>query len=73
MYEPYLCNSCHDLMQKAINFNYVAIMYAINIMRNYNLKKVDFYKFLILKISGRMSTYYQEKQRESIKSSKRIL
>ena len=36
---------CHDLMQKAINFNYVAIMiavaimYAINIMRNYNLKK----------------------------------
>ena len=39
MYEPYLCNSCHDLMQKAINFNYVAIMYVINIMRNYNLKK----------------------------------
>ena len=20
-YEPYLCNGCHDLMQKAINFN----------------------------------------------------
>ena len=25
-YEPYLCNGCHDLMQKAINFNDVAIV-----------------------------------------------
>ena len=24
-YDPYLCNGCHDLMQKAINFNNVAI------------------------------------------------
>ena len=24
-YEPYLCNGCHDLMQKTINFNDVAI------------------------------------------------
>ena len=24
-YEKYLCNGCHDLMQKAINFNDVAI------------------------------------------------
>ena len=24
-YEPYLCNDCHNLMQKAINFNDVAI------------------------------------------------
>ena len=24
-YEPYLCNGCPDLMQKAINFNDVAI------------------------------------------------
>ena len=24
-YEPYLCNGCHDLMQKAINFNDVSI------------------------------------------------
>ena len=24
-YEPYLCNGCHDLMQKAISFNDVAI------------------------------------------------
>ena len=24
--EPYLCNSCHDLMQKAMNFNDVAIV-----------------------------------------------
>ena len=25
-YEPYLCNRCHDLMQKAMNFNVVAIL-----------------------------------------------
>ena len=27
-YEPYLCNGCRDLMQKAICFNDVAIVYA---------------------------------------------
>ena len=26
MYEPCLCNGCHDLMQKAINFNDVNIV-----------------------------------------------
>ena len=25
-YEPYLCHGCHDLMQKAMNFNDVAIV-----------------------------------------------
>ena len=25
-FEPYLCNGCHDFMQKAINFNEVAIV-----------------------------------------------
>ena len=25
-YEPYLCNGCHDLMQKTMNFNHVAIV-----------------------------------------------
>ena len=25
-YEPYFCNGCHDLMQKAINFNHFAIV-----------------------------------------------
>ena len=25
-YEPYLCNGCHDLMRKAINFNDVAVV-----------------------------------------------
>ena len=24
-YEPYLCSGCHDLMQKAMNFNDVAV------------------------------------------------
>ena len=27
-YEPYLCNGCHDLMQKAMGFNDVAIVYV---------------------------------------------
>ena len=27
-YEPYPCNSCHDLMQKAMSFNDVAIIYV---------------------------------------------
>ena len=26
-YEPYLCNGCHDLMQKAMVFNNIAIVY----------------------------------------------
>ena len=25
-YEPYLCNGCHDLIQKTMNFNDVAIL-----------------------------------------------
>ena len=29
-YEPYLCNVCHDLMQKAMNFNNIAIVYVNN-------------------------------------------
>ena len=27
-YEPYLCNGCHDLMQKAMVFNNVATVYV---------------------------------------------
>ena len=27
-YEPFLCNDCHDLMQKALSFNNVAIAYV---------------------------------------------
>ena len=26
IYQPYLCNGCHDLIQKAISFNNVAIV-----------------------------------------------
>ena len=26
-YEPYLCKGCHDLMQKTIAFNNIAIVY----------------------------------------------
>ena len=27
-YEPYLCNGCHDLMQKAMSFNNISIVYV---------------------------------------------
>ena len=27
-YEPYLCNGCHSLMQKAVRFNDVAVVYV---------------------------------------------
>ena len=27
-YEPYLCNGCHDLMQKSMNFNDAAIAFV---------------------------------------------
>ena len=27
-YQPYLCNRCHDLMQKAMSFNNIAIVYT---------------------------------------------
>ena len=27
-YEPYLCNGCHDVMQKAVDFNNAAIVYV---------------------------------------------
>ena len=27
-YEPYLCNVCHDLMEKAMSFNNVAVVYV---------------------------------------------
>ena len=41
-YEPYLCNGCHNLMQKAMHFNDFHFCYmskddAISIMNNYNL------------------------------------
>ena len=27
-YEPYLCNGCHDLMQKAMSFNNIAVAHV---------------------------------------------
>ena len=30
-YEPYLCNDCHDLMQKAISFDNIAIEFIFGI------------------------------------------
>ena len=27
-YEPYLCNGCHDIMQRVISFNDAAIVYV---------------------------------------------
>ena len=59
-YEQYICNGCHDLMQKAVNFNditivlnnyrvhfsYVSRVDAINIMKYSNLnEKTRYYNF----------------------------
>ena len=45
-YKPYLCNSCHDLMQKAMTFNDFLIHFwymnrddGISIMNNSNLNE----------------------------------
>ena len=27
-YKPYLCNGCHDLVQKTMSFNYITIVYV---------------------------------------------
>ena len=66
-YEPYLCNGCHDLMQKAMNFNDIAIVsikgndYRIHFwhMRKddainimYKMKKQDYYIFFSLYIKN---------------------
>ena len=85
-YEPDLCNGCHDLMQRVINFNDVSIVYVKrNDYRIYFLyksrdhainimKKVDCYKFCcctnIRKNEYLLST--KKKKRETIKSSKII-
>ena len=34
-YEPYLCNGCHDLMQKAMNFNVAIVSIKGNDYRIY--------------------------------------
>ena len=52
-YEPYLCNGCHNLMQKAISFIDIAIVYVKGSAyrahyNNYNLvdkKSIFFSKF----------------------------
>ena len=28
-FEPYLCNGCHNLMQKAMGFNNIAVAYVV--------------------------------------------
>ena len=35
-YEPYLCNGCHDLVQKPINFNDVAIVSVKEVIIEFN-------------------------------------
>ena len=65
IYEPYLCNGCHDLMQNAPNFKilnfkendyrthfwYMSKNYTINLMNNFSLnEKMDHYNFFSLYI-----------------------
>ena len=37
-YEPYLCNGCHDLLQKVMSFNNIAIVYV-----NGNIYRIHFW------------------------------
>ena len=76
--EPHLCNGCHDLMEKAMSFNDVAIVSikggdyrihfwqmskddAIDIMKNPDSKKVDYYILFSLCIKMSETTYYKRK------------
>ena len=34
-YEKYLCNDCHDLMQKAVSFNNVAVVYVKKVLTEF--------------------------------------
>ena len=34
-YEKYLCNDCHDLMQKAVSFNNVAVVYVKTVLTEF--------------------------------------
>ena len=58
-YEPYLCNGCHDLMQKAMNFNDVAIV-------SIKGKKLDYYKTFSLYIKDEWKKLLSKKNREVI-------
>ena len=73
MYETHLCNGCHDLMQKAMNFNDVAIAsikgsdYRIHlwymskdVMKNSDLKKKSvIIIFFSFYIKMSETTYYK--------------
>ena len=39
-YEPYLCNSCHDLMQKAMSFNDTAVVYVKDVLTEFTFGHV---------------------------------
>ena len=34
-YEPYVCNGCHDLMQKGMGFNNIAIAYVKEVLTEF--------------------------------------
>ena len=81
-YEPHLCTSCLDFMQKAMNFNDVAIDYrihfwymsnndAIDIMKNSNLnEKSGLLLFLFFTLYKMSETTYYQRNREIINRAK---
>ena len=40
-YESYFCNGCHDLMQKAISFNNIVVVYVKRNVYRINFKYVS--------------------------------
>ena len=81
-YEPYLCNGCHNIIQKAMNFNIVAI---VSIKGNYYrihfwymskddainiMKNSDFIKMEVLR--EKLKDKYRELSEEEKKYKERI-
>ena len=74
-YEPYLCNGCHGLIQKAMSFNDVAIVYvkgsAYRIYFWYMSKDdainiINDYFLLYIKMSESTNFTYYQRNRELI-------
>ena len=81
-YDPYLCNGCHDLMQKAlkkvaivsiigndyrIHFSYISKYDAITLMTNSNLNdKNVVLNFFFHHIENMIETTYYQRNREVI-------
>ena len=69
-YEPYLCNGCHDLMQKAMNFNDIATYLLKGMIVEFIFgigAKMKHYIYCSLYIKGEWNNLLSKKQRSNFK------